>query len=161
MSALFGLGPAERASRGGRLSVNPAVARNSDLLPTAKLDLNAAAGVPALAIGDGRGALALAQAGDSTASFSASGGAGAVTKTVARYASDLSGAIARAANTAKSRMDAADSVQTEATNKRQSLEGVNIDEELVNMTTYQQAFSASARMIQAVKDMFDALLAMT
>jgi flagellar hook-associated protein 1 FlgK len=161
VSALFGLGPAERASRGSRLTVNPMIARNSDYLPTAQLDLNAAAGVPALAIGDGRGALLLAKAGDSTAAFAAAGGAGAVTKTVSRYASDLSGTISRAANTAKNRMDAADSVQTEATNKRQSLEGVNIDEELVNLTTYQQAFNASARMIQAVKDMFDALLNMT
>jgi flagellar hook-associated protein 1 FlgK len=37
------------------------------------------------------------------------------------------------------------------------VEGVNIDEELVRLTTYQQAFNASARMIQASKDLFDIL----
>ena len=36
-------------------------------------------------------------------------------------------------------------------------ESVNLDEELVNLTTYQQAFNASARMIQATKDLFDVL----
>ena len=44
-----------------------------------------------------------------------------------------------------------------ATSRRQSVEGVNLDEELVNLTTYQQAFNASARMIQATKDLFDVL----
>ena len=41
-----------------------------------------------------------------------------------------------------------------------SHEGVNLDEELVKMTTYQQAFNASARMITAANEMYDALLAM-
>ena len=41
--------------------------------------------------------------------------------------------------------------------RRQATEGVNLDEELVNLTTYQQAFNASARLIQATKDLFDVL----
>ena len=45
----------------------------------------------------------------------------------------------------------------EAIARRQSTEGVNIDEELVRLTTYQQAFNASARMIQASKELFDVL----
>ena len=40
---------------------------------------------------------------------------------------------------------------------RDAVEGVNVDEELVMMTTYQQAFNASARMIQAAKELFDVL----
>jgi flagellar hook-associated protein FlgK len=48
----------------------------------------------------------------------------------------------------------------EATARRVSVEGVNLDEELVLMTTYQQAFNASARMVQAAKDMYDILLGM-
>ncbi|OYX79748.1 MAG: hypothetical protein B7Y85_07730, partial [Brevundimonas sp. 32-68-21] len=38
--------------------------------------------------------------------------------------------------------------------------GVNMDEELVNMTTFQQAYNASARLIQASKDMYDTLIGM-
>ena len=57
-------------------------------------------------------------------------------------------------------LSAAESVLTEADTRRQSVEGVNLDEELINMTTYQQAFNASARVIQASKDLFDTLLNM-
>jgi flagellar hook-associated protein 1 FlgK len=35
---------------------------------------------------------------------------------------------------------------------------VNIDQEMISLTTYQQAYSASARLIQAAQDMFTALM---
>jgi flagellar hook-associated protein 1 FlgK len=76
---------------------------------------------------------------------------------VSRYAADFSGAIARKANTAESRKDSAEAVSAEVDSQRQSEEGVNLDEELINLTTYQQAFNASARLIQAAKDMYDVL----
>jgi len=157
-SQLFGIGPAERSTRGEKFFVNTAMDGNPKLLPFAKLDLTqVVGGSPALAIGDGRGALALAKAGDTTASFSAAGDASGVSMSVSRYASDFSGAIARKAQTAASRKDAADAVSGEVDSQRQSEEGVNLDEELINLTTYQQAFNASARLIQATKDMFDVL----
>jgi len=65
----------------------------------------------------------------------------------------------KAANADSARTNAL-SVQSEADSRRQSVEGVNLDEELVNMTTYQQAFNASARVIQAAKDMYDVLVGM-
>ena len=36
-----------------------------------------------------------------------------------------------------------------------------MDEELVRLTTYQRAFNASTRLIQAASDMYDVLLTMT
>jgi len=157
-SQLFGIGPAERSTRGEKFFVNTAMDQNPKLLPFAQLDLSqAVGGNAALAIGDGRGALALAKAGDNTASFSAAGDASAVTMSISRYASDFSGSIGRKAQTAESRKDAADAVSSEVDAQRQSEEGVNLDEELINLTTYQQAFNASARLIQATKDMFDVL----
>ena len=65
--------------------------------------------------------------------------------------------VGRDAATASSQATSATAVQTEADARRQSVEGVNIDEELINLTTYQQAYTANARMIQATKDMFDVL----
>ncbi len=38
--------------------------------------------------------------------------------------------------------------------------GVNLDEELANMTIFQNAYNASARLIQAVDEMFDTLLSL-
>ena len=46
----------------------------------------------------------------------------------------------------------------EAATRRQAVEGVNLDEELVNLTTYQQAYNASARMIQATSELLDVLI---
>jgi flagellar hook-associated protein 1 FlgK len=157
LSQLFGVGMSERSTRGGLFKIDPAMEANPAKLPFAKLDLTAAAGTPALAVGDGRGALALAKAGDSIAAFANAGDTAGSKKSVLSYGADFSGSIARKANSATSRKEAADSVKTEVDAQRQSQEGVNLDEELVNLTTYQQAFNASARLIQATKDMFDVL----
>jgi flagellar hook-associated protein 1 FlgK len=157
LSQLFGIGPTERSTRGDQFSVDPTMAANPTRLPFAKLDLTVAAGVAALAVGDGRGALAMAKAGDVTTSFAAAGDMSAATKSVLSYGADFSGSVARKAAAATSRKESSAGVQTEVNAQRQSQEGVNLDEELVNLTTYQQAFNASARLIQATKDMFDVL----
>jgi flagellar hook-associated protein 1 FlgK len=157
ITQLFGVGPTERSTRGERFVVNPTMEQDPARLPFAKLNLAALAGTTALAIGDGRGALALAKAGDVAADFSAVGGASATKTSVLRYGADFGGTIARKAAAAESRKDAAEAVAIEVDTQRQSQEGVNLDEELINLTTYQQAFNASARLIQATKDMFDVL----
>ncbi|MFN8034907.1 MAG: flagellar hook-associated protein FlgK [Acidimicrobiia bacterium] len=41
---------------------------------------------------------------------------------------------------------------------RQSQAGVNLDEEMINMTSFQQAYSASARYMTAIDEMLDALV---
>ncbi len=157
LSQLFGVGMSERSTRGGLFHVDPAMDADPSKLPFAKLDLTAAAGTPALAVGDGRGALAMAKAGDAVTTFAGAGDTAGSKKSVLTYGADFSGSIARKAAAATSRKEAAESVQTEVNAQRQSQEGVNLDEELVNLTTYQQAFNASARLIQATKDMFDVL----
>jgi flagellar hook-associated protein 1 FlgK len=157
MSRLFGLGEIERSSRINRLAVDPTMVSDPTKLGLAKLDLSVAAGLPALRAGDGRGALAVAASGDVPVTFNAAGDLGTVTMTVARYASEFGGSVGRQAAAAATRKQSSESVATEATARRQSVEGVNIDEELVRLTTYQQAFNASARMIQATKELFDVL----
>ena len=157
LSQLFGVGMSERSTRGGLFHVDPAMEADPSKLPFAKLDLTVAAGTPALAVGDGRGALAMAKAGDAVTTFAGAGDTAGSKKSVLTYGADFSGSIARKAASATSRKEAAESVQTEVNAQRQSQEGVNLDEELVNLTTYQQAFNASARLIQATKDMFDVL----
>ena len=79
---------------------------------------------------------------------------------LSRYAAEFSGEIGGKATIAKNRASTATALFQEATARRSSVEGVNMDEELVLMTTYQQAFNASARMVQAAKDMYDILLGM-
>lgn len=160
MSQLFGLGALERASRASRFQVAPALDADPTKLAFGKLDLTVAAGQPLIRPGDGRGALALAQAGDVATGFQAAGSLGDVTMTVSRYASEFGGSIGRKAAAAETRKESAAAVLTEATARRQAVEGVNLDEELVNMTTYQQAFNASARLIQAARELYDVLIGM-
>jgi flagellar hook-associated protein 1 FlgK len=157
ITELFGVGPTERSTRGERFSVNTTMRQDPTRLPFAKLNLGAAAGTTSLSVGDGQGALGLAKAGDNNLKFSAAGGSAATTTSLLRYAADFGGLIARKAAAAESDRDSSASVALEVTTQRQSQEGVNLDEELINLTTYQQAFNASARLIQATKDMFDVL----
>jgi flagellar hook-associated protein 1 FlgK len=158
ISQLFGLGVTERSTRADRLTIDPIYVANPGKLAFGKLDLSVAAGTPAIRPGDGRGALALSQAGDIATAFQAAGSMGKVSMTVSHYGAEFAGAIGRDAAAAEDRKQAAAAVQTEATARRQSVEGVNLDEELIRLTTYQQAFNASARMVQAAKDLFDTLL---
>jgi flagellar hook-associated protein 1 FlgK len=160
VSQLFGLGTAERSARAGRFLTNAALTNDPTKLAFGKLDLTAAAGQPALRPGDGRGALALATSGEVVTGFQASGTLGNVAMSVSRYAGEFGGSIGREAASAETRAKSAEAVLKEANARRQSVEGVNLDEELVNLTTYQQAFNASARMIQAANDLFDILVQM-
>ena len=53
----------------------------------------------------------------------------------------------------------AEAVATAAADRRSAIEGVSIDDELIKMTSYQNAYAAAARVIQAATDMLDVLMA--
>src|SRR5690606_28899404 len=69
MTELFGLGAGVRGSRADGFSVRADIAQNPARLALAKLELGVAPGVSSLSNGDGRGALALADAGQQAATF--------------------------------------------------------------------------------------------
>src|SRR5439155_9624202 len=124
MTELFGIGAQQRGGRASRYSIDTGIQQNPALLAFAQLNLGAPAGTPALALGDGRGAVALAQAGDVIARFAAAGDFSAVNMTVSRYASEFGGSLGRKAANADSARTNALSVQAEADARRQSVEGV-------------------------------------
>ena len=158
VTELFGIGGGVRASRADGFAVRADIRQTPARLALARLNLAAATGTAALSSGDGRGALALADAGQRAANFQAAGGSSGGSISVSRYAAELSGEIGGNAASARSRMETASALSAEATARQRAEEGVNLDEELVLMTTYQQAFNASARLIQAAKDMYDTLM---
>lgn len=160
MSELFGFGSGARASRADSFSIRQDIHLNPSRLALAQLQTGAAAGSPALLTGDNRGVAGLANAGNRPAAFQGAGGAAAALQTVSRYASELSGDIGGRASAAKTRAESATAIQDEAVGRQTAFEGVNLDEELVLMTTYQQAFNASARLIQSAREMYDTLLGM-
>jgi len=157
MSQLFGLGETG-ATRAGAYTVRSDIQRDPGKLALAQLNLSAAAGAPALSKSDGRGGLVLGDVGKKNVAFGAAGGNSGGTKTLSSYAADFAGEIGGKASAAKTRSETANALAKEADSRRTSAEGVNMDEELVNMTTFQQAYNASARLIQASKDMYDVLI---
>ncbi|MDQ1153009.1 flagellar hook-associated protein FlgK [Brevundimonas sp. SORGH_AS_0993] len=159
MSALFGLG-ATGSTRAGAYTVRSDIKQDPSKLALAQLNLSAAAGVSALSKNDGRGGLLLGDVGKRSVAFGAAGGNAGGTKTLSAYAADFAGDVGGKASAAKSRAESATALAQEADSRRTAAEGVNMDEELVNMTTFQQAYNASARLIQASKDMYDVLIGM-
>ena len=160
MTELLGIGGGVRASRADGFALRSDIRQSPARLALAQLNLAATPGSLALSTGDGRGALLLADAGERQAKFQAAGGSSGGMISVSRYASELSGEIGGKAAAARNQNQTAEALYTEANARQTAHEGVNLDEELVLMTTYQQAFNASARLIQAAKDMYDTLLGM-
>ncbi|MDB5452251.1 MAG: flgK [Caulobacteraceae bacterium] len=161
LSNLFGIGPAEQASAASSFGIAKTISQNPALLALAKVNLAATSTQSAITPGDGSGGVALATAGERITTFGAVNNFAATSTTLSRYATEFAGLLGRRAASAETQKSSADAVKTETETRRASYEGVNMDEELVRLTTYQQAFNASARLVQAANDMYDVLLSMT
>lgn len=160
-SEIFGFGEALPAERARSLTIKSEVRANPNLLGSAQADLaGAAAGQRVLSPGDGRGALTLEAAGNEQRSFVDAGGLTGQVTSVMDYAARLAGQAGVRAEALESARSAAESIRQEVRERRMSEEGVNLDEELVKMTTYQQAYAAASRMIQAARDLYDVVLSM-
>ena len=160
VSTLFGLDPSRQAGRAQTYAVRGDIAADPNRLALAKANLTAAPGAQTLSVGDASGADTLAQAGSATRTFAAAGGVGATTLSVSTYAARIAAAVSNRAADASSASSSADAVATETAARRSSQEGVNLDQELISLTSYQQSYNASARLIQAAKDLYDTLLQM-
>jgi flagellar hook-associated protein 1 FlgK len=141
------------------LTIRPDILANPEGLSLAKADLSGAVGGPPVILkGDIRGADALGEAGKNAISFNAVGGAIGGSQSLNDYVVGFGSNIARQTDAAFSRKANNDAVLLEATARRANVEGVSMDEELIHLTTYQQAYNASARMMQAVSELYDVLL---
>jgi flagellar hook-associated protein 1 len=69
--------------------------------------------------------------------------------------------VAIGAAAAKTNADAASTIRQTLEAQRESLSGVSLDEEAVNLITQQRAFQAAARLITTVNEMMNTLLELT
>ena len=127
----------------GSIRVSAAVSNNRDLIVTSRSGL----------AGDM----------DIAREIAALGGIGNVddgTETINDLYTDL--VIEMASQSAGSRdmMEIQTAVMDSLDQRLESIRGVSLDEEAVNMARYQNAYDASARMIAAAQEMFDTLLTM-
>lgn len=65
------------------------------------------------------------------------------------------------AQTAQLQLDAQTSLAAQTTSERNSLSGVNLDEEAADLLRFQQAYQAAAQIISVASTVFDSLLAAT
>jgi flagellar hook-associated protein 1 len=122
-------------------------------------DLTAAIGQRVIEAGDNRGSAALVAARDTVRGFPAAGVLTAQSTTLAVYAARLGGEAGRLSADAERGAKGAQAVATASADRRAQIEGVSLDDELLKMTTFQNAYAASARVIQAATEMLDVLMA--
>ncbi len=84
------------------------------------------------------------------------GGTASYTSAYAQIVSQVGTKTAEVETIGKSQQALAD--QTES--QRQSVSGVNLDEEAANMLRYQQAYQAAAKMIDIAGTLFEEILAL-
>ena len=159
-SQMFGLGLPATAGRSEIYSVNATVRSDSSKLALGQLNITGAtvAGDLVLTSGDSRGGQLLQLAMTTVRSFDAAGSINAANSSLQDYAARLAGSIGSRAARAESEAASAEILRSTADTKRSNVEGVSLDEELASMTLYQQSYNASARMLQAAKEMTDALM---
>ncbi len=146
----------------GMIKVRDDIVSNPGLLSRGALDSSTAsapvAGDPAVTLGDASVVQELADMFIDALAFSATGNLPLTTINLAGYASEILSTTAVAASSAAKTASFKQTLFNEIMFRSESLSGVNIDEELRNMVLYENAYSATARVIQVVDSLFDILL---
>lgn len=91
-------------------------------------------------------------------SFAAAGNLPAFTNSLSDYTAEIYASIGGAYNTADNAMRQQEILEKSYADRLSSVSGVNLDEELANTVLFQNAYSASARIITVVSTLFDTLL---
>ncbi len=140
------------------VTINSAIAANSDLISRGQLDITAAVGAVGLSVGDGNIANSMAGVFNTDVSFAGSGGISSTTTTLIRYSSQIIDLQASLAGDARSDLAFNETFLETTTFRAQSESGVNIDEELAGLVALENAFAASSRVLTAVAEMLDELI---
>jgi flagellar hook-associated protein FlgK len=109
-------------------------------------------------IGNNSVAQRLAGVANTLLSFNAAGGLPQSSQTINGFIGDMLGFIASQTVTAKSNFLDANTLLQGLVQRADAISGVNIDEELASITLYQNAYSASARILSVTNDLFESLL---
>lgn len=157
---LFGIGVNQTAQLSASFALNPQLANAPQRLATAQPQITAAtiAGDTVVTHGDNTGLLALEQVGNAQQSFAAAGGISAEVTSLGNYGASFYQDVATRSTNAKANQTAQDDRLQEAKTRQSATSGVNLDEELSNMMTYQQSYAAGARMLTVVQQLFTTLL---
>ena len=157
-SDLFGLGERFLMNAARGVKVVDRITTDPKLLALADVDLAAATGVPALTQGDNRGAIALQNVAEASVSFGAAGDIAATTTSLNAFAANVLSQMSTRAATAESIGNDREALKDTLAIRVSEVSGVNLDEELANMILFQNAYTASARLITTARELFDTLI---
>jgi flagellar hook-associated protein 1 FlgK len=130
----------------GWIEVNPALAGNPGMIAAASGSAGRSEGT-----GDGQSALAIAQLRTTPVMVGA-------TSTFDSYFAERVAIVGLKGEEAVKSMDTAKLVMKDLTDTRESISGVNVDEELASMITYQNAYASIARFVSTFNSLLDIII---
>ncbi len=157
---LFGIGDNNLSNQATNFAVTPTVAKALQRVgfSTPGITASSVAGDSVLSGGDNSGAIALQNIITGNRNFAAAGGISAQTESLSDYAASFYQQVSTVSNAVTQNQTTQDNRLQEAQSRMASNSGVNLDEELTNLTTYQQAYTAGARMLTVVDQLYQTLL---
>ena len=158
---IFGIGDNQIANQANGFQVVPAVANTPQRIgfATPSITPSSVAGDTVVLGGDSSGALALQNVITATRTFARAGGLAAQTSSLSDYAATFYQNLSTQSNAVTGNQTTQDDRFTEAQSRLASTSGVNLDEELTHLSAYQQAYSAGARILSVVDQLYQTLLA--
>jgi flagellar hook-associated protein 1 FlgK len=138
------------------ISISEDAAMNMALSSTVLNDTNKiAAGLSG--IGDGQNALNISNLQNSLVFSSGGFTPGTGTSTFDDFYNSLVSGLGSGSRSSQSILKQQEGVMLQLNTQRESISGVSLDEEMINLIKFQQAYAASARMITVIEEMFDVL----
>lgn len=155
LTELFGIGDNQMRNQAAGFSLTPAIAGDTSQIALARPDFSSAQIVGS---GDSRGLLALQSLSTAKEAVAKAGNLAAQVTTLGDYGAAFYQDIATKSAAAAANKATQDDRLTEAKQRLDNQTGVSLDEELSNMIIYQQSYSAGARLLTMVGDLYDTLL---
>ncbi len=158
-TAVSGLGlTAQRVGAAAVLAVRPTLAANPSLLSRGDVSMTAVVGDIEMGSGDASVARRLADAFTAGLSWPSSGnGIPSFSDTFAAYATQILSRNADLAAEAEDQAAFSRSLYQQLDTTLQAGSGVNLDEELANLTVLQNAYAAAARVVNVASELFEQL----
>ena len=161
-SQLFGLGSHAQSLQATGFSLTQAVSNNPARLGFASpaITPTSVAGDTIVSAGDNAGAIALQNVITRSQNFRAAGGIAAQVASLSDYAATFYQNLSTQSNIITANQTTQQDRLDEAQSRLTSHQGVNLDEELMALSSYQQAYAASARILTMVDQLYQTLLEM-
>ncbi|MGA7673922.1 MAG: flagellar hook-associated protein FlgK [Rhizomicrobium sp.] len=153
---LFGIGSNQMALQASNFSVTSAISNDSSRLAFAQADFSSSGAI--VGSSDSSGLLALQNLETASQTFAKAGALSQQATTLGNYVAGFYQDAATRSTSVTTNQTTQDDRLTEAQSRQASTSGVSLDEELSNMVIYQQAYSAGARMLNVVDQLYTTLL---